>query len=571
MKHKSLKRELTAQFYRGNVANFTVAAFAALAGGSLNLIVSWIMQQLIDAASGTEGALPLNRLAEISGGFILLCIALFLLKYASEPRFIEKAMRQYKDFAFQKLTEKSVSSFRRESAATYLSALTNDAGSVEADYLAQQLEVITKAVTFAGALVMMLWYSPLMTAIAAGLTVLPLIASILTGGKLQAAERRVSDRNRDFTAALTDFLGGFSVVKTFKAEREIVRLFAQSNRTLEGEKYARRRLKTLVGMIGAVTGIVAQLGVFLAGVYLALTGGGLTAGAVILFVNLMNFMIEPVAQLPGLLASRKAALGLVGKLAEALEDDAEAGGGTERAELRKDIRLENVSFSYDGEKEILHQLSATFEAGKAYAVVGASGSGKSTLLNLLTSAGAEYQGEILFDGTDLRRIAPESLYELTSVIQQNVFVFDASIRDNVAMFREFSEDELNDAIGRAHLSGLLAERGRDYRCGENGKRLSGGEKQRISIARSLLKRASLLLADEATAALDAETARQVTSDLLDLNGVTRIVVTHTLNEALLRRFDGILVMKNGRIEESGRFEELMEKKGYFYALYTVAQ
>lgn len=571
MKPKSLKRELTAQFYRGNVANFTVAAFAALAGGSLNLIVSWIMQQLIDAASGTEGALPLNRLAEISGGFILLCIALFLLKYASEPRFIEKAMRQYKDFAFQKLTEKSVSSFRRESAATYLSALTNDAGSVEADYLAQQLEVITKAVTFAGALVMMLWYSPLMTAIAAGLTILPLIASILTGGKLQAAERRVSDRNRDFTAALTDFLGGFSVVKTFKAEREIVRLFAQSNRTLEGEKYARRRLKTLVGMIGAVTGIVAQLGVFLAGVYLALTGRGLTAGAVILFVNLMNFMIEPVAQLPGLLASRKAVLGLVGKLAEALEDDAEAGGGTERAELRKDIRLENVSFSYDGEKEILHQLSATFEAGKAYAVVGASGSGKSTLLNLLTTAGAEYQGEILFDGTDLRRIAPESLYELTSVIQQNVFVFDASIRDNVAMFREFSEDELDDAIGRAHLSGLLAERGRDYRCGENGKRLSGGEKQRISIARSLLKRASLLLADEATAALDAETARQVTSDLLDLNGVTRIVVTHTLNEALLRRYDGILVMKNGRIEESGRFEELMEKKGYFYALYTVAQ
>ena len=571
MKHKSLKRELTAQFYRGNVANFTVAAFAALAGGSLNLIVSWIMQQLIDAASGTEGALPLNRLAEISGGFILLCIALFLLKYASEPRFVVKAIRQYKDFAFQKLTEKSVSSFRKESAATYLSALTNDAGSVEADYLAQQLEVITKAVTFAGALVMMLWYSPLMTAIAAGLTVLPLIASILTGGKLQAAERRVSDRNRDFTAALTDFLGGFSVVKTFKAEREIVRLFAQSNRTLEGEKYARRRLKTLVGMIGAVTGIVAQLGVFLAGVYLALTGRGLTAGAVILFVNLMNFMIEPVAQLPGLLASRKAALGLVGKLAEALEDDAEAGGGTERAELRKDIRLENVSFSYDGEKEILHQLSATFEAGKAYAVVGASGSGKSTLLNLLTTAGAEYQGEILFDGTDLRRIAPESLYELTSVIQQNVFVFDASIRDNVAMFREFSEDELDDAIGRAHLSGLLAERGRDYRCGENGKRLSGGEKQRISIARSLLKRASLLLADEATAALDAETARQVTSDLLDLNGVTRIVVTHMLNEALLRRYDGILVMKNGRIEESGRFEELMEKKGYFYALYTVAQ
>ena len=246
-----------------------------------------------------------------------------LLKYASEPRFIEKAMRQYKDFAFQKLTEKSISSFRAESTAAYLSALTNDAASIEADDLFQLLSVITKAVTFFGALAMMLWYSPLMTAIAAGVTVLPLIASLLTGGQLQAAEKRVSDQNRDFTAALSDCLGGFSVVKTFRAEKEIFRLFAESNRALEQEKFSRRRLKALVGMIGATTGIIAQLGVFLAGAYLALTGKGLTAGAVILFVNLMNFMIEPVAELPALLAARKAARGLIAKLADALEQDEE--------------------------------------------------------------------------------------------------------------------------------------------------------------------------------------------------------------------------------------------------------
>ena len=148
------------------------------------------MQQLIDAASGLPGALPLGQLAWITGGFILLCAALMLLKYASEPRFIEKAMRQYKDFEFQKLTEKSISSFRAESTAAYLSALTNDAASIEADDLSQLLSVITKAVTFFGALSMMLWYSLLMTAIAAGVTVLPLIASLLTGGQLQAAEKR---------------------------------------------------------------------------------------------------------------------------------------------------------------------------------------------------------------------------------------------------------------------------------------------------------------------------------------------------------------------------------------------
>lgn len=117
MKHKSLARQLTAQFYRGNVPMFALAVFAALAGGSLNLIVTWLMQQLIDTASGVPGALPLGQLAWITGGFILLCAALMLLKYASEPCFIEKAMRQYKDFAFQKLTEKSISSFRAEKTA----------------------------------------------------------------------------------------------------------------------------------------------------------------------------------------------------------------------------------------------------------------------------------------------------------------------------------------------------------------------------------------------------------------------------------------------------------------------
>lgn len=550
---------------------FALAVFAALTGGTLNLIVTWLMQQLIDAASGLPGALPLGQLAWITGGFILLCAALMLLKYASEPRFIEKAMRQYKDFAFQKLTEKSISSFRAESTAAYLSALTNDAASIEADDLSQLLSVITKAVTFFGALAMMLWYSPLMTAIAAGVTVLPLIASLLTGGQLQAAEKRVSDQNRDFTAALSDCLGGFSVVKTFRAEKEIFRLFAESNRALEQEKFSRRRLKALVGMIGATTGIIAQLGVFLAGAYLALTGKGLTAGAVILFVNLMNFMIEPVAELPALLAARKAARGLIAKLADALEQDEVQPDGVQIAPLMRQLRLEDVRFSYDGETEILRGVSAVFDAGKAYAIVGASGSGKSTLLNLLTTPGMAYAGKILLDGTELRTVSPESLYETVSVIQQNVFVFNASIRDNVTMFRSFPPEELAQAVRRAQLEALLAERGEDYLCGESGSGLSGGEKQRISIARSLLKHASVLLADEATAALDAQTAHQVTDDILSLSGVTRIVVTHTLEQAALRRYDGILVLKDGRIAESGSFDDLMAQKEYFYALYTVSQ
>lgn len=568
---KPLGKQLRGQFFYKNIPNFCLAVFAALAAGSLNLILSWIIQQLMDTAAGKSGALSFRTLLLISAGFVLLCAGLSLLNYASQPRFLERAMRQYKDFAFKKLMGKSISSFRDESAAGYLSALTNDAASIETNYLAQMLAMITKAVTFIGALLLMCRYSLLMTAIAAGLTVLPLIASLLTGNRLQTVESRVSERNGEFTAALSDCLAGFTVVKNFKAEREIFRLFAQSNKALEHEKFTGRRIKTLVGMIGAVTGIFAQLGVFIAGVYLSMKDGSMTPGAVVLFVNLMNFIISPIAELPGLLACRKAALGLVDKLAAALESSSSREGSETLNRLEHGIRLENVSFAYEPGKTVLHGINAEFEAGRAYALVGGSGSGKSTLLNLLMAAETNYSGHILADGIELSDISTESLYGTMAAIQQNVFVFNASIKDNVSMFRDFPKTEMDEAIARAHLGALIRERGEDYLCGENGSGLSGGEKQRISIARSLLKKSSVLLADEVTVALDAQTAHRVSSDILDLQGITRIVVTHTLEESLLRRYDKIFVLRGGRIEEAGSFAVLMANKGYFYALFTVAQ
>ncbi len=568
---KPLGKQLRGQFFYKNIPIFCLAVFAALAAGSLNLILSWIIQQLMDTAAGKSGALSFRTLLLISAGFVLLCAGLSLLNYASQPRFLERAMRQYKDFAFKKLIGKSISSFRDESAAGYLSALTNDAASIETNYLAQMLAMITKAVTFIGALLLMCRYSLLMTAIAAGLTVLPLIASLLTGNRLQAVESRVSERNGEFTAALSDCLAGFTVVKNFKAEREIFHLFAQSNKALEHEKFTGRRIKMLVGMIGAVTGIFAQLGVFIAGVYLSMKGGSMTPGAVVLFVNLMNFIISPIAELPGLLACRKAALGLVDKLAAALERSSSREGSETLNRLEHGIRLENVSFAYEPGKTVLHGINAEFEAGRAYALVGGSGSGKSTLLNLLMAAETNYSGHIFADGIELSDISTESLYGTIAAIQQNVFVFNASIKDNVSMFRDFPKTEMDEAIARAHLGALIRERGEDYLCGENGSGLSGGEKQRISIARSLLKKSSVLLADEVTAALDAQTAHRVSSDILDLQGITRIVVTHTLEESLLRRYDKIFVLRGGRIEEAGSFADLMANKGYFYALFTVAQ
>ena len=238
--------------------------------------------------------------------------------------------------------------------------------------------------------------------------------------------------------------------------------------------------------------------------------------------------------------------------------------------LRDGITIDHLTYGYHESAPVLNDVSVRFEAGKSYAIVGTSGSGKSTLVNLLMGSSNDYQGSIRFDQRELRTIAAESLYGLVSVVQQNVFIFDDTIRNNITMFRHFDEMLVQQATEKAGLTPLLAERGEDYICGEGGSGLSGGERQRISIARCLLRQTPVLLIDEATAALDAATAYSVSAAILAIEGLTRIVVTHRLEEPLLRKYDEILVLKNGEICERGSFDALMARREQFYSLFNVA-
>lgn len=570
MKTKTLYKELKAEFYRKNKLLFVIAATASLCAGTVGLAFSWVLRALLDTAAGSEGSLPFMKVLMIVGIILVLSVSFSVIDYLSRPAFIKKAMIQYKNFAFEKLTNKNISSFRNENTAAYISALTNDAMVVEADYLGKKLILLTRLVSFFGSLAMMIITSPLLTLAAIVVMLIPTAVSILTSTKLVSAEKNVSERNSDFVTAVSDCLNGFKVIKSFKAEKEVCEIFSNDNKRLEDEKYRRERIKTIIAACGGLAGALAQFGVFIAGTLMCLKGWGVTPGVVIMFVNLMNFLIQPVSELPTLLSARKASLALIDKLATALDKNTETDEGEDITSFKRSIRLENVSFGYDEEKEVLHNISTEFEAGKAYAIVGGSGSGKSTLINLLMSSYSDYKGKILFDNTEMKNISPESLYDVVSMIQQDVFVFNSSVKNNVTMFKDFTKEEIDEAISRARLDSFVKEKGDNYLCGENGKDLSGGEKQRISIARSLLKKSKVLLVDEATSALDADTAFKVTDDILNLIGILRIVITHSLDEILLKRYDEILVLKDGKIEEKGGFDELMAKKGYFYALYTVA-
>lgn len=563
-------RPYTKQFYKNNRLCFAFAFSEVIFSAAIALVISWLLREILDLIGGSS-VFTLRELTLISIVLCFCAIVGYLIVYKSKPRFITRGISQYKEYVFSEISRKNISAFSGENSSVYISALTNDIPAIEKGYLTNTFLMLESILTFIGAMALMLWYSPLLTLIAILLSLLPLSASILTGNKMAEAEKSVSDRNQTYTSTIKDCLSGFSVIKSFKTEVQMLRIFGENVRELARAEEKKQKTYILVQLFATVAGTTAQLGVFIFSAYLALSGKAITAGTALVFVQLMNYVLQPIGTIPTCIAERKAARALIEKISEAINANVREETESESFELRDGIKISNLSFGYQEDKRVLADIDLDFKLGKKYAVVGASGSGKSTLLSLLMASYPNYSGSITYDGRELREINSADLYEVESIIQQNVFVFNATIRDNITMFREFPEDEIESAIRLSGLSELIAEKGADYLCGENGSGLSGGEKQRISIARSLLKKSQVLLVDEATAALDAETAFRVSSALLALDGITCIVVTHNLDAALLSKYDSIITLKNGKIDESGRFDELIEKKGYFYSLFTVSQ
>ena len=560
-------REYFRAFYEKNHIRYWAAMVLSVLSIGVNLFVTWLLGAMIDIIAAGEA----DRLLEMLWVWIGLAVFTVTVDTAScwaKLGFVRRALVQYKALAFRRLSEKSISAFSQENTGRYLSTLTNDVTTIESNYLEKPFEMAAYMLTGVGAFMMMIWYSPLLAAADVLLGLLPIAAVAVTGGALAKREKAVSDQNESFMAQIKDLLSGFSVIKSFKAEEETQKRFNGSNQTLENVKYRRRWCEALIGEASGLCGLVMQMGIFFLGAYLAIRGD-ITAGTVIMFINLSGYVLNAINILPKGLANRRAAAGLVEKLAEVTEENAGRAGDPVPPVLKDAITLENVTFGYEPGEPVLRDLSMRLEAGKKYALVGGSGSGKSTLLNLLMGAYDGYEGSVAIDGKELREIDTDSLYDVMSLIGQNVFLFDDTLYQNITMFRDFPEDKLELAVHRAGLDGLIEQRGESYRCGENGNGLSGGERQRVSIARCLMRETPVLLLDEATAALDNQTAFAVTDAILHLDGLTRMVVTHRLEAELLEQYDEIFVLRGGEICERGRFGELMERKEYFYSLYNV--
>ena len=567
--NKKKSREFIHQLYYKNRMNFIVTIILTIAMSSLNLMISWLIQQIMDSMAN-QNMQAVVRCAWIAASVVIAYTVANAVYRAVYPRFLQRAMQQYRDYAFSRLTQKSLRSFSKEGTALYVSALTNDCTSIENNYLAATFTLIEFLFCFLGALIMMLYYSPVMLVLAVALSFLPVAVSMTAGNRLTEQEKEISKKNERFVSIVNELLSGFPVIKSFRAETQASRLFSQRNEQTEEAKKNKRRTEQLISLLANDAGIIAQMGIFLAGAWLAISNKGVTAGVVIVFVQLMNYILNPISQVPLLWSNRKAAIALMEKLSDALSENVREEGREKLNVFSEKIEVKDLTYGYEPESPVLKDLDVQFDAGKSYAIVGGSGSGKSTLLNLLMGSSSNYRGEICIDGVSIKNIESESLYQLMTSVQQNVFIFNDTIRNNVTMFHEFPDREVTLALERSGLSEFIEKRGEDFVCGENGANLSGGERQRISIARALLRKSPIILVDEATAALDAATARAVSFSILNLVGMTRIVVTHRLEEAILRRYDKILVMKNGTICEQGNFDTLMQQKGQFYSLFQIA-
>lgn len=535
-----------------------------------NIIVSWLLQKIIDIAARTDST-PLTDVITVA----IISFAIFMVAYViyrtARPRYIQCAMLQYKSYVFGRILDKRISSISRENSGKIISALTNDMRPVEDYYLGSILTIIDIGVGFVGALALMLWYSPALTLVSLLLSILPIIVSVPSAKKLADKEKNLSDKNESYVDIIKDILSGFAVIKSFRSEKEILKRFSSDNVGIEAAKYERRYAEENVNLLSTAASVIMRLGVFIIGAWMAVSGTGVTPGIVLVFLQLVNFVITPIERIPKILANRKAAIAIMDKLADTLSEENDESDDRFHCTMTKQICMNDVTFHYDEGKPVLQGVSVQFEAGKKYAIVGGSGSGKTTLLNLLMRTYENYGGNIQYDGVELNKISSDSLFQIVSLVQQNVFVFNDTIYNNVTLYKQFPDRDVQSAMEQAGLSELVRSHGKDYVCGENGNALSGGEKQRISIARALLRKTSVLLMDEATAALDEITANEIMSSILSIEDLTSIVVTHRLDENVLKQYDRIIVLHNGKVEECDTFEKLLERKGYFYSLYTVSQ
>lgn len=506
---------------------------------------------------------------------ILASIFLIILLFVTEcvdgyvmSSYIKNTVNYLRCDIFTKILNKDMKDFSLDNSGKYISILYNDIKIIEDSLLNNIFLVISSFISFIISLLFLFSISPSIVIFIVIFGILGFVIPNALSKKLIVEKNNYSHNLEEITSVTKDLFSGFEVIKGFNIGSKINTIFKNSSNTVESTKKKCSILESIIKGFSLSFSVTVYLGVLILGGYL-MYKGEISVGTAIIIIQLSTHIVGPVKTSISLINQIKSVSLIADKIDEILYDSCEDIEEISLPKFENSIEVKNLDFSYTSDRKALNNINLTFEKNKKYAIVGESGCGKSTLIKLLMRYYKDYNGDILIDNKDIHKIFSNDLYKNMSMIQQNVFMFDDSIKENIKLFANYSDEEVLSICNRSGLSNLISRLpdGINSLVGENGNKLSGGEKQRIAIARSLINNTKILILDESTSALDNETAYNLESSLLSIDDLTLIVVTHKLIKNILLNYDEIIVMKDGMVIEKGSFDYLISLKGYFYSLY----
>ena len=534
-----------------------------------SICFDFLMGFIVDIfASGDSDKFLIITISSIS-----LIIVMFLTEYIDGlvmSSYIKNTVNYLRTDIFSKIINKDIKDFSLDNSGKYISILYNDLKIIEDNFFNNLFQVISCFISFIISLVVLFSISPTIVIFISIFGVLGFIIPNALSKKLVIQKNEYSQNLEQVTSITKDLFSGFEVIKGFNISNKINEIFKTASTNVETSKKKYSILEGIIRGFSLSFSVTIYLGVLLLGGYL-MYKKSITVGTAIIIIQLSTHIVGPVRLSISLINQIRSVAMIADKIEEILEDTHDDFENTKLENFSKSICIENLNFSYTEERKALDNINITFDKNKKYAIVGESGSGKSTLIKLLMRYYNDYEGKISIDNLNIKNIYSSDLYKNISMIQQNIFMFDDSIKENIRLYSNHDDKDILDACKRSGLDKLLNKlpNGINSLVGENGNKLSGGEKQRIAIARALINNTQILILDESTSALDNETAYNLENSLLNLENLTLITVTHKLIKNILNRYDEIIVMKNGKIIEKGNFEDLINIKGYFYSLYTI--
>ncbi|MCU1283866.1 MAG: transporter, ATPase subunit [Acidobacteriales bacterium] len=536
------------------------------------LVLPWSTKSLIDDVINKHQQ---EKLVPIITGVILATIIQGITSFSLTQLLSKAAQRLIAELRAkvqEHIGRLPVAFYDSNKTGTLVSRIMTDVEGVRNLIGTGLVEFIGGLLTAGIALVVLFKISPQMTGIAFAFVVGFALAANQAFGTIRPIFRERGKLNADVTGRLTESLGGVRVVKGYHAESREAEVFSGGVQRLLDNVLKTLTATSVMGLSSTVLlGVVGTV-IMWVGAH-KIMAGSMTVGGFFSYTLFLGFLVAPIIQIVAIGTQLTEALAGLERTREIMSEHPEDELPSRKINLddiRGEVKFDGVEFSYDAPRTVLHDVSFVAEPGTVTALVGSSGSGKSTIIGLLAAFYVPTKGRVLVDGVDLSTVKLNSFRTRLGVVLQDSFLFDGTIRENVAFSRPFaSEEQILNACKIARVDEFAESfaNGYDTIVGERGVKLSGGQRQRISIARAILADPRILILDEATSSLDSESEQLIQEGLQYLmKGRTTFVIAHRLST--IRRADQILVVEAGKIVERGTHEALYEMKGRYFDLYN---